>query len=137
MLTLNSPLIALELKYRTITYVRSSYIFCNHHSHPNGFYWGHQCSKTFTPQRAGLQREVLRPQQDVTKIAFPEKSGVKIRSQHILVIRFTWTERTPFIDFAKHKTRKNKLLFGAHKRSDVGGANNKIRRKITNLDFGT
>ena len=55
--------------------------FYNLHSHPNGFYWGHQCSD-HTPQYPDLQYAVWQLQQEVTrpkarfKPTSPNKSGV-------------------------------------------------------------
>ena len=44
---------------------RSLKRFLKHHYHPNGFYWGHQCSWTPTPANSmqvwRLQEEVTRP----------------------------------------------------------------------------
>ena len=40
------------------------------HFHPNGFYWGHQCSWTLTPTSLGWMGDQLRCQYSCTRILF-------------------------------------------------------------------
>ena len=65
------------------------------HSHPNGYYWGHQCSWTLTPANS---MQVWQLQQEVTRLkawfkpTSPKKSGVDGGSNQVPGQNFSFSE---------------------------------------------
>ena len=93
-------------------------IYEQNHSHPEGFYWGHQCSRTFSP--ANMQSYDGNKPRERFQPVLTYKSEVDvgaIRCQHILVSHFTCTPHGMFVwDLFTQTLFRNSggLLWGTH-----------------------